>query len=229
MGEDFQERAQAPVLETDLLRGATMVTFTGVVFPLAAPGPEHVRIEDIAHALARLCRFNGACGPFYSVAQHSVLASSWVWDEWLKTEAAPRLLAQPPDRFNPGAKRWQLEMTALLHDATEAYCGDVIRPLKRLLRSRGGDVFDEIEDRIWKAVAERFGVPAEMEPIVKVVDNRMCATEQRDLMRMPPGWVPAHEPFDARLYGWEVETAEHEFLDMFDEHRDVDETGLVSR
>jgi len=70
---------------------------------------DSIKLADIAHSLSNLCRFNGHCRRFYSVAQHSVLVARVV-------------------RFLDGgmvAQRW-----ALLHDAHEAYVGDVIRPIK---------------------------------------------------------------------------------------------------
>ena len=63
-------------------------------------------IEDIAHGLAFQCRFNGQTGTFYSVAQHSLMVMSLVPEE--------------------------LQFAALLHDAAEAYLGDMVKPLKNL-------------------------------------------------------------------------------------------------
>jgi hypothetical protein len=82
-------------------------TATGRAFPLPEFTPADVSIEDIAHSLALQCRFNGHCLTFYSVAQHSVLVSHIV-----------------PDQFRKHA---------LLHDASEAYLSDLPSPFKRLL------------------------------------------------------------------------------------------------
>lgn len=82
-------------------------TFTGKRFDLSNPQPEMVCINDIAHALANVCRFTGHCQGFYSVAQHSVFVA--------------RLVPQ------------ELRLQALLHDATEAYIADLSTPLKRML------------------------------------------------------------------------------------------------
>ena len=79
-----------------------MMTFTGIQFFIADPDPEAIRVVDVAHALSMICRFGGHVSEFYSVAQHSVLASEW---------CDPRLAAE-----------------VLIHDAAEAYVGDVIYP-----------------------------------------------------------------------------------------------------
>lgn len=76
-------------------------------FDYANPQPEQIRLLDIAYGLAKECRFAGQCHGFYSVAQHSVLVSQIV-----------------PDEF---------AFEALLHDASEAYCKDIPMPLKAML------------------------------------------------------------------------------------------------
>src|SRR4051812_20612492 len=93
------------VRERDWLRGDWMQTYTGRAFwPLDAQ-PEDVDPLDIAAALSMLCRYGGHVSRFYSVAEHCLLMSEAV---------------------APEHALW-----ALLHDATEAYMGDMVRPLKR--------------------------------------------------------------------------------------------------
>lgn len=69
------------------------------------------------------------------------------------------------------------ELTALMHDATEAYVGDMIRPIKVFMPD-----FEEMEGNVWRAVAERFGLPAEMPKEIHDVDNAILVTEARDLL-----------------------------------------------
>lgn len=89
-------------------KGGCLQTRSGIAYYPLDPRACEVRIRDIAHSLSMLCRFNGHCNKFYSVAEHSVLVSRVV--------PAKHALA------------------ALLHDASEAYCSDVPTPLKLSLR-----------------------------------------------------------------------------------------------
>lgn len=84
--------------------GDWIQTFTGRKFWPLDPQPGDICIEDIAHALALTCRYNGHCRVFYSVAQHSLMMSQ---------------------ADLPGDPRWRL-----MHDAAEAYISDVPRPVK---------------------------------------------------------------------------------------------------
>lgn len=165
-----------------------IVTYTGRQFELLAPSAENVEIQDIAHALSRVCRFNGHTRTHYSVAQHSVLVS----------------------RNVPS----HLRLNALLHDAAEAYIGDVTSPLKRAL----GDTYKVIEKRVERAVADRFGVDWEMAPEVKLADLRALATERRDLLTYHPCEWPmleGIEPFPETIEPVSCDRAEYEFLREF--------------
>jgi uncharacterized protein len=153
--------------------------------------PGDIRIEEVAHALSHICRFGGHVRDFYSVAQHSVLVASALPEE--------------------------LKLVGLLHDATEAYCGDMIRPLKRSIPR-----YKEIEDRIWLAVAERFSLPVELPPSVKEADNRVLQVERRDLLAPHPWkWTIAQSETGNTPYDWRIEAcwpparACDEFLEEF--------------
>jgi hypothetical protein len=173
-------------------QGDWFLSSTGRQIYLFDLRPEDVQIEEIAHALSNLCRFNGHCREFYSVAQHSVLVSL----------AVPRELA----------------LAALLHDATEAYVGDMIRPLKRSMPE-----YSALEDRIWLVIAERFCLPATLPEEVKIADTRALQTERRDLLAPHPWpWTEdqiaddSARPFENRISaGWAPDLARFWFLDRF--------------
>jgi hypothetical protein len=130
--------------------GDWMQTVSGERFWPFDPRSEDISIVDIAHGLSNTCRYNGHTRPFYSVAQHSVLVSQ---------------------NCSPQNRRW-----ALLHDAAEAYIGDMIRPIKKYF-----PLFIEIETRIMECVCEKYGLPKAMPAEVDEMDNRILLNEKRDL------------------------------------------------
>lgn len=138
--------------ETEAWRkGDWMQTYTGRRFYPLAPTADDIHPLDIAHALSLLCRFNGHVDRFYSVAEHCVLLSYAV---------------------APEHALW-----ALLHDATEAYVGDMVRPLKRSMPE-----YVAVEDGVMAAIAEAFGISGTMPPEVKLADSRILLNERSALM-----------------------------------------------
>jgi hypothetical protein len=152
------------------------------------PRPEDISIMDIAHALANTCRFNGHCSEFYSVAQHSFLVSSHV---------------------PPRAALW-----GLLHDAAEAYIGDIIRPIKILSEAAG---LVAVEEALARVIREKFG--AIIYPEVAEADDRMLVTEMRALRLYQHGILPGVKPYDglALVPCWSPREAESNFMCRFDE------------
>lgn len=112
---------------------------------------DNIHLEDIAHGLAYQCRFNGQTSEFYSIAQHSLMVADIV----------------PPE----------LRLAALLHDASEAYLGDVVKPLKALLAN-----YKAIELNVETMIANHFGIENMFDPRIKQADMIALATEKRDLM-----------------------------------------------
>lgn len=136
--------------------GHYILTASGKQFDLESPTVDMVDINDIAAALSKICRFTGHTQKFYSVAQHSTLAVHLV-------NAA-------------GLHEFALE--ALLHDAAEAYVGDVSTPLKRVL----GDAYHRVEHRVDAVIRRRFGLPPVMSPAVKHADIQCLGVERARLM-----------------------------------------------
>jgi hypothetical protein len=163
-------------------------TRSGIAFPLLAPQVEHIDPDDIAHALSNLCRYGGHSRTFYSVAQHSVLIARWLSDTDFGRETA---------------------LHGLLHDAAEAYCVDVPKPLKRLL---GGE-YHRIEGRIAAVIREAFGLDNDVPRIVESADERILADEREALMWTTPGldWGPMAEPLGVTIDAWSPEEARHQF------------------
>lgn len=169
------------------IKGPTIKLYSGSYFDLEDPESSDFDIGDIAHALSLICRYTGHCKWFYSVAQHSVLVSRVV----------------PPEHAFAG----------LMHDAAEAFIGDVAKPLKILLPD-----YRRIEERIEAAVFARYGLPATLPPCVKEADRILLLTEQRDLMRAEgQQWSDTEgcDPLPERINPLGPIASEHLFLTRF--------------
>lgn len=192
-------------------------THKGRKFDLLNPTADAVDVDDVAFALARINRFTGHAhtghelGLGYTVAQHCVLASQAIRDlcpHDLKGTRYEDLLA----------------LEALVHDAHEAYTGDVSAPLKAAMRIASwaptpyGSDFDRIEKAVWEAVATAFRVPVDANPLVKLVDLRLLATEAQSFMYpVHPDWKSTVRPFDWDIAEvWTPAHAEYAWRSMFD-------------
>lgn len=161
-------------------------TYSGVQFYPYDPRPEDVLLQDIAHHLSLTCRFNGAVREFYSVGQHSVHVA-----EELEARDMPR----------------DTVLCGLLHDAAEAYIGDMVRPLKL-----GMPQYREVEARLESIIAVRFALPNPMPDIVKAIDNQMLYTERRDLLKVQRPWSQNIQPRDEPVQPWSPAQAEEMFI-----------------
>ncbi|ODS36152.1 MAG: hypothetical protein A7316_10235 [Candidatus Altiarchaeales archaeon WOR_SM1_86-2] len=176
-----------------------IVTYTGKVFDLLDPKPDTVCIEDIAHALSNICRYTGHTKQFYSVAQHSVLM------------ATTKELPGDP-------------LQKLLHDAAEAYIGDMASPWKRILRVEipGRAYYHTVkihEHRIQKVIEKALEVDLTPSAEVKESDIRMFWTEVRDLMSDMSEdfeWGPPKmPPIEKKIIPWQPSLAEGMFLSVY--------------
>ena len=136
---------------------ATIQCRSGHYFDFLNPHQCFVLVQDIAHSLSMQCRFNGHTARFYSVAEHSVHCSHIV----------------PPEDA----------LAALMHDAAEAFIGDVAKPLKMLLPD-----YQQIEGQVERAVFEKLKIPYPFPPSVKQADLNMLRLEQRDAMLSTDLW-----------------------------------------
>lgn len=137
--------------------------------PLRDPGA--ISLPSIARALGKICRFTGQTSTFYSVADHSVVVAEIVLE---RTGSKGEALA------------------ALLHDAAEAFLGDVSSPLKRLL----GEPYRELERLATAAIMSKFGVGSLYHVAKKEIhraDMIALATEKRDFMPFDPDPWPCLE------------------------------------
>ena len=131
-------------------------TISGRKIDFHDPDPDQIVIEDIVHALRNTCRFGGFVKEFYSVMQHSANVALLV-----------------PDRF---------KYQAILHDAAEAYIGDMPTPFKYAMKE-----YLDLESRIQAAINSKFGLPDNMPSIIKMADRVALMTE-RDRLK-PDGTV----------------------------------------
>lgn len=170
-----------------------MLTATGATVDLRNPTADSISTLDIAHSLALTNRFTGHTTRPYSVAEHSLLV-----DEIMAREFGP----MPPAAL----------LAALVHDAHEAYVGDISTPLKQAI---GPWVVEDMERHVWHAVQHHFGTreaSRDYASLIKRCDLMALAMERRDLLPpagaawplldgvTAPTWVHLHERAGM---GWE--------------------------
>jgi 5'-deoxynucleotidase YfbR-like HD superfamily hydrolase len=191
--------AQAPRAWQRMLSGRRL--------DLLDPSPLDIEIEDIAHGLARVARWNGQTvgDNIFSVAQHTLLVD----------EVARR-------RFGEGDQR--LALAIMLHDAPEYVIGDMISPFKAVI----GDAYKAVEKRLLVAIHRRFGLapdlPADVIKVIKAADRGaafleatqlagFAAAEARRFFGARPTLPPALER--DYLTPWPAPEAERRYLDRF--------------
>ena len=175
-------------LEDAPQRGAWIQTYTGLKFYPLGARPEEVHVEDIAHALSMLCRFNGHLEKFYSVAEHSVYVSHIVSKE--------------------------NQLWALLHDAAEAYLSDIPSPVKANL-PQFKNIEDILLEVVCERFNLPFGIPSEVKEadlIMLSTEKKVLMKEE------PEHWGNLPEPSNSiDIKGLPPEQAEELFLRRYNE------------
>ena len=174
---------------------------------LLDPSPLDIEIEDIAHGLARVARWNGQTNGahIFSVAQHCLLV------ETLARARSPRLDES-------------CRLAVLLHDAPEYVIGDMISPFKVVI----GDAYKAVERRLLTAIHLRFGLSAqsapELEKLIKAADHQAAYLESTRLAGFDPaearrffGRPPVFSAAMERDYlkPWPAETAQARYVERF--------------
>jgi uncharacterized protein len=192
-GSDIQLRHDRDRGRADAREGVTIRTYSGRTFWPLEPRATDIEIADIAHSLANLCRFNGQSRKLYTVAQHSVLVAEFV---------------------PPPLRGW-----GLLHDAAEAYLGDMVAPVKSA-DMRLGVAYREVEEPVMRAIAERFALSWPEPDEVATADRALLVAEFRHLMPLQEGdleWlVDKHgQAYADAILPWSPGEAEAAFLGTY--------------
>ena len=133
--------------------------YSGGFLDFKEPDPAEIKLHDVAHGLAHICRYTGQTRHFFSVAEHACLVANRL--KWL-------------------GYRPEIQWEGLHHDNAEAFVGDVNRPLKDLLEP----TFKEIELRVWRAINYSLDLQI-IEPqheAVKAADNWALSAEAYALL-----------------------------------------------
>lgn len=171
----------------------TIRTRSGKYFDFVNPHPDQITIEDIAGALSKICRFGSHIERFYSVAEHSVLCAQVASMDGASTEAIKAVL---------------------LHDAAEAYCGDMVKPLKVLLPE-----YSVIEKRVEDYIELKFGIRfSHYSSYIREIDLGLLMAERRALFSPDKvEWTSEKEArkLDIVPEGLNPYAAETQFIQVF--------------
>lgn len=153
-------------------------TYSGIEFNLLNPTSEMINITDIAKGLAYKGHFGGQTPYYFSIAQHSTLVYNLL---------------------NKQCNDKKLLLLALLHDASEAYIGDMLSPIKKMMPQ-----FCEIEDNLMQVICEKFNLNYSDLHLIKPYDNKAQDMEFNTFYNG-----------DKLVYSLSPDEAENEFLDYF--------------
>ncbi len=170
----------------------TIKVAAGHLVDLVNPDPETIDIQSIAAALSKICRFGGHCPRFYSVAEHCIHATTMAISDGFVGEAI---------------------VAVFLHDAAEAYVGDMVKPLKVTMPQ-----YWEAELRIDRAIESKFSIEfKKFEDTIKRYDRIMLKAEKASMWpRCSDEWFGFSEIEERKInFGfWDPSYAEMQFLVM---------------
>lgn len=167
----------------------TIQLFTGGYFNFVQPNPEDVKVEDIAGALSKTCRFGGHIKRFYSVAEHAINCSLSAMKNGATLEQG---------------------FAILHHDDTETYMGDMVKPLKNIMPE-----FARIEKIVERVIGEKLGIDFDKHhDIIKQFDIQMLFAEKRELFDQQDEWFNEPEEIYVEMHtnGLSPDRAYNEFL-----------------
>lgn len=162
--------------------------------------PEDIRIEDIAHNLARINRFCGALQ--YSVAEHSVLASDMVWRLYSKDDKE---------------KLSALRLQALLHDAHEAYLGDIVTPVMDWLGDEARERMNMLKAHVDYQIAEALNFLQDPSSDIKAIDKQLLDFELAFFFRLALPVTHSYDLVKKEFQCWNPDEAEERFLHVYNE------------
>ncbi len=176
-------------------------TTRGRALDLLAPVPDDVDLDEIALSLGHQCRYAGGVRRFYSVAEHCVLISRWLLTQGYSPECA---------------------LGGLLHDAAEAYTGDITWPMQAVLWGASPEAkaaYRAVQSWLDAIIAAKVGLPVEMlhTHAVRQADLRILLDERAALLRPAPRTWGVEEmglaPLGVTITGWEPHVATAYWLD----------------
>lgn len=172
-------------------RGNWIQTYSGKQFYALDPQPDDIDIEDIAHALSRMCRYAGHCNKFYSVAEHSVLVAENLPIEY--------------------------QLAGLLHDASEAYLVDIPRPFKSYLNNYY-EMEKKIMDAIYAKFDIVHGFHDEVKKVDNaiLIDERHQNLSVHNTSDEDWCGIKGIKGMGIQLQFWTPDEAEEQFLAFFD-------------
>lgn len=170
----------------------TIKVAAGHLVDLVNPDPETIDIKSIAAALSKICRYGGHCHMFYSVAEHSIHATAMAASDGFGGDAL---------------------VAVFLHDAAEAYVGDMVKPLKVTMPQ-----YWDAEQRITRAIESKFSVQFKpFQDTIKRYDRIMLKAEKTSMWPNDSNpWFGLSETEDRKIHFgfWDPSYAEMQFLAM---------------